>query len=369
MQSTFWNERGQRHTAHWHSENGVPAPAELLVVGDETRADEALAKLKRGATLLYRGDYRNARQLLSALSRRLEKNRPVVKSKELRDVFFADREAKAREAELLGRLCVCLDPEGRVECANAVEVKDAVNAAFVTEGRTVIALRELLGVLGAYEWRKSGIEVAAIGGRVHPHYGVFGPIRQEYVDLVARGPDVRGKTVFDVGTGTGVLSVLLSKRGASSVVATDLDPRAVDCARETAVAFGLADRIRVEQRDLFPEGAADVILFNPPWLPAKPKTAIDRAIYDEGGMTVRRFLGEAASRLNDGGEVWLVISDLAERLGIRRPGLLEELWTKGGLRLISRLDTKPTHRRSNDAADRLHAARSSEVTSLFVLSR
>lgn len=338
-------------------------------VDDRLRADEALARLRQGERLLYTGDFRNARQLLAALTRRLERKRKV-QSKEPRDHFFADRENTAQTAEVLSRLLVGLCADGQVKCANAPNVREAAEAAWGAElGERVVSLRELLGVIGAYEWQVKGIEVKALGTKVHPHYGVFGPVRQEYVDLVAEAPDVNGKVVIDVGTGTGVLALLLAKKGAQRVIATDLDEGAVRCAQQNVARFGLQGRIEVVHADLFPEAEADVIVMNPPWLPAKPKTRIDRAIYDEGGKTVARFLEGVGRHLSDGGEAWLVISDLAERLGIRRPGLLEELWTKAGLSLRWKRSTTPTHPRSKDRGDPLYEARSGEVTTLYALGR
>ena len=96
------------------------------------------------------------------------------------------------------------------------------------------SLRELLGLIGAYEWRRKGVEIPALGGdRIHPHYGVFSPVRGEYVDLVAQAPLPAGDTAFDIGVGTGVLSAVLARRGLARVIATDQDARALACARET----------------------------------------------------------------------------------------------------------------------------------------
>jgi methylase of polypeptide subunit release factors len=96
-------------------------------------------------------------------------------------------------------------------------------------------LRELLGLIGAHEWRAKGVEVPAAGGRIHPHYGVFAPVRREYVDLVAHAPlpaaTTKASVAFDIGTGTGVLAAVLARRGLARVIATDRDPRALACAR------------------------------------------------------------------------------------------------------------------------------------------
>jgi len=140
-----------------------------------------------------------------------------------------------------------------------------------------VSLRELLGVIGAHQWRLKGIDVPALGTRIHPHYGVFAPVRGEYVDLVAHTPlppatrhSPASSTAFDLGTGTGVLAAVLAHRGIKHVVATDISPRALACAKENVHRLTLTDRIQVSGPGLFPEGRADLIVCNPPWLPARP---------------------------------------------------------------------------------------------------
>jgi LysR family cys regulon transcriptional activator len=138
----------------------------------------------------------------------------------------------------------------------------------------VSSLRELLGIISAYEWRRNGVEVPALGARIHPHYGVFSPVRGEYVDLVAKAPlpaaQKTDATAFDIGTGTGVLAAVLAKRGFTKVIATDQDPRALACARENVERLGLQAQIDVVSTDLFPPGRAPLVVCNPPWLPARP---------------------------------------------------------------------------------------------------
>ncbi len=338
-------------------------------VDDRLAADRALARLRRGERLLYTGDYRNARQLLSALGRRLDRP-PRDPKGTVRERFLAERAAKGREATLLSGVLVELDASLRVRCANAPDVAEACRAAWGAQaGSRVLPLRELLGVLGSWEWQRKGIPVAALDGRaVHPHYGVFGPVRQEYVGLVAAAPAPRGLRAFDVGTGTGVLSLVLARAGAQEVVATDIEPRAAACARENVARFGLSERIQVVEADLFPPGTADRVLFNPPWLPLRPHSPIEAALYDTDHQLLRRFLGNVRAHLAPGGEAWLVLSDLAVRLGLREAGALERWWTDAGLQLAWQRDARPTHKRAADEGDPLHAARSAEVTSLFALT-
>jgi methylase of polypeptide subunit release factors len=236
-----------------------------------------------------------------------------------------------------------------------------------------VSLRELLGVLGAHQWRTRGVEVPALGRRVHPHYGVFSPVRGEYVDLVARArppsaPRSGPATAFDLGTGTGVLAAVLASRGFDRVVATDINPRALACAGENARRLGLARRIEVVGPGLYPDGRAHLVVCNPPWLPARAATLFERGVYDPDEAMLRGFLDGLPAHLEPGGEGWLILSDLAEHLGLRTRDELLAAIAAAGLRVVGRLDTAPRHPRSCDAADPLHAARSAETTSLWRLT-
>jgi Methylase of polypeptide chain release factors len=223
-------------------------------------------------------------------------------------------------------------------------------------------------LIGAHEWRKKGVPVPALGERIHPHYGVFSPVRGEYVDLVGEAPLPSTELAFDVGTGTGVLAALLARRGVARVIATDRDPRALACARENVERLGLGERIEVVDADLFPAGRAPLIVCNPPWLPGKVAAPIEGAIYDPDSRMLKGFLAGLAAHLAPGGEGWLILSDLAEHLGLRRRGEVLALIEAAGLRLIERRDTRPRHAKAADRNDPLHLARAAEKTSLWRLA-
>jgi ribosomal protein L11 methylase PrmA len=337
-------------------------------VGDEANAEEVLQRLRAGERLVYRGDFRNARQLHDAIQRRLQKpkrNPP----RGLAEAFHAERARTSEAATLLSRLLVVLDGGYALELSHAPVVAEACTEAFgppAPEG-TLVSLRELLGAIGAHEWRRKGVKVAALGASVHPHYGVFAPVRQEYVELVAAAPLPPGKTAYDVGTGTGVLALVLAKRGAAKVIATDVDPRAVACARENVERLGYPGLVTVLDRHLFPEGRAEVVVMNPPWMPGKPRTRLDRAVYDPDSATLLALLAELPSHLAPGGEGWLVMSDLPERLGLRPEGWLAERIAEAGLVVASTAEATPSHPRASDEADPLHPARAGEITRLWIL--
>ncbi|QHY95348.1 Release factor glutamine methyltransferase [Streptomyces sp. S4.7] len=380
MPTISWTEGDHAEGAHgaadWHSESGSPPPAHVVVADDRMKADTAYRLARKGTALLWRGDFHNARQLLSAMSRRVERE-PARPAAGPAEAFRLHRRARAHRARVLGKLLVTLEGDHFLALRRAPDVRRACAQAYgPPSGARVVALTELLGVIGARQWRAKGVEVPALGARVHPHYGVFSPVRGEYVDLVARAPldgpspVARGsRTAFDLGTGTGVLAAVLAGRGFDRVVATDISPRALDCADDNVRALGLAGRIDVVGPCLYPEGRADLVVCNPPWIPARPTSTVEQGVYDPDSGMLRGFLAGLASHLEPGGEGWLVLSDLAEHLGLRTRRELLSGIAAAGLRVVDRTGTKPRHPRAADTTDPLHAARAAETTSLWRLSR
>jgi len=370
MRETRWRDAaGEEHRALWPSEVDPPTRPPALV-DDSTQAEPALRRARRGEYLLYDGDYHNARQLLAAMGRRLGRAGRAPAG-DLLARWRAFRSARREEHAVLSRLLVPVEAELRIPLRRAPDVRDALlHALGEAPGEPfLLPLREVLGAIGSREWHRRGVEVPALGGRVHPRHGVFAPIRGEHVALVAAelaSFPASGKVAFDVGTGSGVLALLLARAGAR-VVATDLSPGAVASAREEVARFGLAGAVRVEERDLFPAGRADLVVANPPWLPGEPETPLDRAIYDPGGDFLARFLAGLADHLSEGGEGWLVLSDLAEILGLRAPGHLEASIAGAGLAVAGRRQARPAHPRSRDPQDPLHEARARETVTLYKL--
>lgn len=368
-----WIDGDAEHTARWHSETGMPAPRRVVPADDRMNASTAHRLACEGTALLWQGDYHQARQLLRAMGRRVDrKTTSAVPSPTA--AFHLQRRASGHRARVLGRLLVPLGADHSLALRRAPDVRAACEEAYGPARTTpsVVSLRELLGVLGAHQWRIKGVDVPPIGARIHPHYGVFSPVRGEYVDLVAQAPLPRpaslGAPAFDLGTGTGVLAAVLAHRGVRRVVATDNNSRAVDCARGNMSRLGLSGRVEVTTGgELFPPDRAGLVVCNPPWLPAKPNSALEQGVYDPKGAMLHAFLTGLAAHLLPGGEGWLIMSDLAERLGLRAPCELESAIAAAGLRVAGRLDTRPRHPRASDPTDPLHEARAAEVTSLWRL--
>ena len=363
-----WTESDSERSMRWRSESGLPSPQRIVIADDRMTADAAVRLSSEGSAMLWRGDYHNARQLLQAMTRRFGR-RTRKPSATLRDAFNLHRQAQSQKARVLGMLLIPVDAGHVIPLRRAPDVRAACIEAYgPADEPYVLSLRELLGVIGAHEWRRNGVQIAALNGdRIYPHYGVFSPVRGEYLELVAQAPLPSSDLAFDIGTGTGVLAAILARRGVKHVVATDMEQRALTCARENLEHLGLMQQVELLQTDLYPPGWAPLVVCNPPWLPARPSSVLEQAVYDPDSRMLRGFLDGLAEHLAPGGEGWLILSDFAEHLGLRSREDLLAMVQGAGLVVLGRNDVRPKHPKSNDATDPLHAARSQEVTSLWRL--
>lgn len=366
-----WLEAGEPRSCLWRSEAGVSPPKRVQVADDTLTADAAFRLACEGTALLWRGDFQNARQLMQAMARRFDR-KPRKPAPSPSEAFNLHRMTQAQRARTLGMLLIPFAAGHVIPLRRAPEVQQACTEAYgPADAPYAASLRELLGLIGAHEWRKNGVEIPALGERIHPHYGVFSPVRGEYVALVAGAafpPAMKTESLaFDIGTGTGVLAAVLARRGVQRVVATDQDSRALACSRENITRLGLDRQVDILQADLFPPGRAPLVVCNPPWVPAKPSSPLEYAVYDPDSRMLRGFLDGLATHLIPGGEGWLILSDLAEHLELRSRSALLKLIDQAGLQVLGRQDIRPTHPRAADKTDPLHAARAAEITSLWRL--
>ena len=355
-------------------QNGAAPPRRVLPVDDALSADRAYRLVCEGTGLLWRGDFHNARQLLQALQRRVDRSlqrRPPPETREPGQAFHLHRKTQAQRSRILGLLLIELGPQYHCALRRAPNLQSACEQAWGPgEGPSVVSLQALQGLIGAREWYRKGVPVAELGDSIHPHYGVFSPVRGEYLPLVAQTPLPAAlqahPVAMDVGTGTGVLAALLARRGIPQVLATDLSDRALACARDNLERLQLP-AVTLLKADLFAPGQAALIVCNPPWLPARPSSTVEQALYDEDGRMLCGFLQGLREHLVPGGEGWLILSDLAEHLGLRTREQLLGWIADAGLQVLGRLDTRPRHAKAQDASDPLHTARAAEVTSLWRL--
>lgn len=187
-------------------------------------------------------------------------------------------------------------------------------------------------------WKVKPLKIEGL--TIHRCSGVFRPGRLTKTSLLlAENMAVyEGFEVLDLGCGTGILSLLAAKK-ARRVVAVDSNPKAVECTKLNAEANGLKDRIDVRLGSLFsplkPGERFNLILFNPPYLPGKPKSLLEAGWLNSGSL-VLEFLRKAPKWLKPGGLCQLVYSSL----GALTSQQIIETAESFGFKLVERKDFK-----------------------------
>jgi methylase of polypeptide subunit release factors len=381
-----WQENNKPKEAFWQSAANNQAPKRIQVIDDTIKADAAYKLVCEGTALLWRGDFQNAKHLSQAISRRIDNRdlKPKAKNKRNKELktgealnpkeqFHLYRKSQIERARTLGMLLVELTGDYRLPYNRAPDIAEACEHAYgksESHHSRLVSLREILGIIGAYEWHKKSVEIPQLDASITPSYGVYSPVRGEYIDLVNTTPLNNVSVAFDIGTGTGVLAAVLAKRGVKKIIATDTSSRALVCAKHNIQKLGYTDQVKIINADLFPPtdtGLADLIVCNPPWLPAKANSAIEQAVYDPDSQMLKGFLKGVKNYLAVNGEAWLILSDFAEHLELRTKEELQQWIANAGLAVIEKLDIAPKHGKASDPSDPLHQARSKEVTSLYRL--
>jgi len=165
-QMIHWTEAGVDCSARWRSEAGMPPPKRVVIADDRTTADVAYRLACEGTALLWRGDFQNARQLLQALARRADhkQDKPAKRAKPAKtpatplEAFHLHRQAQSQRARTLAMLLLPFDADYTIPLRRAPDVRLACNEAYGRfEAPFVASLRELLGLIGAHEWRRNGV--------------------------------------------------------------------------------------------------------------------------------------------------------------------------------------------------------------------
>ena len=182
---------GGEKRALWWSES-APPPARVVAADERTTADAALHSARSGEGLAWVGDWRNARQLLAAMGRRLRAPRP--RGPGLADLFRAERQGKRIEQEVLSRLAVPLGPGWESPLRHAPSLEAPLSEAFGQgpDRPALMPLREILGAIGAHEWLRRGVPVPAPRAREFSSWSRHG-------STVARGRRAGARVMLEAG--------------------------------------------------------------------------------------------------------------------------------------------------------------------------
>lgn len=352
----------------YRNESTQSPPSKAIEV-QESSAAHILQHAHQNIATVWRGDFHHAKSVLAAIKKRVRKI-PKQYNDDPRNAFHQFRLAQSQQSRLCNMLLVEIKAGFQLQLARAPNVYFALNDVYHIENNTsfLLPLNQLLGFIGAHQWHQTGLNIKHIG-KIHVPFGVFSPLRGEYLELLWRTPlPENTQCAFDIGTGSGVIAALLARRGITHIIATDTNPRAIACAQANINRLNLDKQISILNQDLFPEGKANLIVCNPPWLPTKPTSSIETALYDPKHTMLTNFLQKAGSHLHQNGEIWLIMSDLAEHLHLRSTQDLPQWFQNANLRIIATDYTTPHHNKAHHCCDPLAFARMRERTFLYRLT-
>ena len=319
----------------------------------DVKPAEIAARLRAGETLLLQESYGQGVRSLELLRREICNPKSD----------FAERTAQERRFESVAeRLLVTVQ-------GHRVGLSDVPEIGFLAElypenPDFALPLVWVQALNGAWVRHQSGVHFPVLGRRLHPHYGVYAPARMTHLELFATwlsGAAVSKGLAVDVGTGCGVLALMLARAGFAKVVATDINPYALvglerDLERQPAPV-----PIALKQGDLLCEesGPVDLVVFNPPWTQGEIRSTIDQALVFEAGL-FERFFDQCVNCLAPDGRVAVIFSTIIRLVQPEVPHPIESELARGRFVLDERI-----HRKVKPAPGR----RTRERVEVWVLRR
>ncbi len=250
---------------------------------------------------------------------------------------------------------------------NKLVVKKSPNIGWLTElypdvSDFYISFPDIQGMNSSWQWHENGIEIKTLDLMLKPYYGTYFPTRFDHLKLFdkwLKKYEGSKENAIEIGVGSGILSFQLIQNGFKNIFATDTNANAIIGVAKERKRLGFEENITLNHGDLFDncEVKADIIVFNPPWLPAKHKLeeGIDKAMYYEKEL-FPRFFKQAKKHLAPNGKIVLIFSNLAEVVdkNTTHP-IIEELTKNNRFRkeLHLRRDVRASSRKTkrNDSRD------------------
>ena len=212
---------------------------------------------------------------------------------------------------------------------------------------------------GAWKDFHQGLHFNVLGHRIHPYYGTYCPTRTEHLELFAtwlsqyKGPKT---TAIDVGTGTGILALLLQRAGFQNITASDHNPNAIESVTREIERHSKPNNITMVTQDLLGETASqfELIVFNPPWMKGEAQSLIDQGMYYTGDL-FERFFDQCERDLSPGGRIVLVYSNIQSLVQPDIPHPIMAELDKGRFTLLQkmkrRLKPQKGHKRTKERCE------------------
>ncbi|BAX81953.1 methyltransferase type 11 [Labilibaculum antarcticum] len=305
-----------------------PIVADIEVFPYKKRMDpmDAVDALIDGHFVLIVDYYSSGLAVLSELKKHLEKKYPD-------QTFRGQREFRTAYKELSNKLLLHITN-------NKLTVRKSPEIGWLKDlypdfTEFLLPYPQVQGLNSSWQWYDKGIFVPVLDRKIHPFFGTYFPTRFEHVKVFEKWLDrYKGdkKSAIDVGTGSGILSFQMLKHGFEKICATDNNPNAIIGLSKSLSKTKLESKIELQFGDLFAQNntKSDLIVFNPPWLPASYNPeGLDGAIYYEKDL-FPRFFAEAKKHTKINGRVVILFSNLAQITNQKEGHPIEKELAEGG---------------------------------------
>ncbi len=268
----------------------------------------ALEALLEGYSVLINDFYSSGLGILNEISKYISLQHPDQS-------FKGKREARAAYQELSNRIFLKINNH-KLLVRKAPEI-GWIEILYPDFQQFLLTFPQVQGLNSSWQWYKNGLHIPVLHKKIHPWYGTYFPTRFEHLELFENWlKQYKGykSQAIDVGIGSGVLAMQMLNHGFSHVCGTDTNPNAIIGLNNYVNENSLQSKLTVNHVDLFKEcpKQADLIVFNPPWLPTDAASEnIDAAIYYPETL-FPRFFEEASKYLEPRGRLILLFSNLAE---------------------------------------------------------
>lgn len=337
--------------------------AQLELFNRSSDVREIIRSLESGRPVLITAFYSNGLTLLKELQLHLKRKYSSTSFKEQRSY----RNAYRKLSKLI--LIEVVDQKLLVKKAPSI---GWLELFYPETSSFLLPFTKVQGLNSSWQWYKNGIPVPVLRNKIHPYYGTYFPTRFDHLILFDNwlkrynGPK---KSAIDVGIGSGVLSFQLVKHGFQKIFGTDTNPNAIVGLKEYMGNTKLSRKIELDFGSLFGawEKPTELIVFNPPWLPAAHKLDTnDEAIYYKESL-FPEFFEAAKQRLLPDGKLLIIFSNLAQltKATPKHP-IQDELSNGGRFKLESCL--KRAVKKASDKTKRDQHWRTSEEVELWVLT-
>jgi methylase of polypeptide subunit release factors len=328
----------------------------------KTDIQETIDALLAGEYILIEEYYSNGLALLNELQSYLKKKHPNESFQELREF--------RSEYRKLSNLILIQVKEHKLTVKKAPWI-GWLEKLYPETNDFLLPFPQIQGLNSSWQWYSNGVIIPVLRNKIHPYYGVYFPTRFEHLRLFDNwlkryeGPK---KSAIDVGIGSGVLSFLLLKHGFQKSFGTDMNPNAIIGLKESMEGTKLSRKIEIVYGHLFGkwEKQTELIVFNPPWLPASHDLdRFDEAIYYNDKL-FPDFFEEAKKRLLPEGRIVLLFSNLGQITDVTKDHPIEKELLNGGRFELDRC-LKKSVKAASEKTNRNQHWRSTEKVELWVL--